>query len=145
MLRFSLIHPQILSALAAAGHGSTVLVADANYAHSTGTNPAAPVVQLNLSPGLVSVAQVLSALVGAAPFERARLMAPDDGSASPCAHEYGAMLGPQVPVEVLPRVAFRDACRGVDHALTIATGDDRYYANVLLTIGAVPPRSTRPD
>ena len=141
MLRFSLIHPQILSTLAAAGHGSTVLVADANYAHSTGTNPAAPVVQLNLSPGLVSVVQVLDALVGAAPFERARLMAPDDGSPSPTAHAYAARLGPQVPVEVIGREQFRDACRSADHALTIATGDDRYYANVLLTIGAVPPVS----
>ncbi|AKU15663.1 RbsD/FucU domain-containing protein [Luteipulveratus mongoliensis] len=139
MLRYSLIHPQILGALAAAGHGSTVLVADANYAHSTGTNPAAPVVQLNLAPGLVSVQQVLGALIGAAPFERARLMAPDDGSASPCAHTYAGILGPQVPVEVVPREQFKTACRSVDLALTIATGDDRYYANVLLTIGAMPP------
>lgn len=140
MLHYSLIHPEILAALAGAGHGSTVLLADANYAHSTGTNPSAPVVHLNLRPGLVTVEQVLTALVGAAPFERATLMTPDDGSPSPCKDVYAALLGADVVMDVVPRTAFRDACRSVDLALTVATGDDRYYTNVLLTIGAVPPK-----
>ena len=98
MLRFPLIHPQILAALAAAGHGSTVLLADANYAHATGTNPAAVLVHLNLRPGLVTVEQVLATLVEATPFEAAALMAPDDGSPAPWAERYAAMLGAGVPV-----------------------------------------------
>ncbi len=139
MLHFPLIHPEILVALAAAGHGSTVLLADANYAHSTGTNPAAALVHLNLRPGLVTVEQVLATLVEATPFEAASLMAPDDGSPSPWAERYAGMLGPQVPVDLLPRAAFKAACRSTDLALTIATGDDSHYSNVLLRIGAVPP------
>lgn len=139
MLLYPLIHPGILSALARAGHGSTVLIADGNYAHSTGTNPAAPLVHLNLRPGLVTVEQVLDALVSAIPVERATLMSPDDGSPSPCSEQYAAVLGDQVPVHLLPRAEFREACRSLDLALTVATGDDRHYANLLLTIGAVAP------
>lgn len=139
MLTYGLTHPDILAALAGAGHGSTVLVADANYAHSTGTHPGAPVVHLNLRPGLVTVDEVLAALVDACPFERGTLMAPDDGSPSPCLDRYAALLGPGVPLDVLPRADFRSACRSADLAVTVATGDHRFYANVLLTIGAVLP------
>ncbi len=139
MLHFPLIHPEILGALAAAGHGSTVLVADANYAHSTGTRTGCPVVHLNLAPGLVTVEQVLLALVGAAPFEAAALLRPDDGSPSPVRERYTRLLGADVPVSELPRAQFRAACRGEDLALTVATGDTAFYANALLTVGAVAP------
>lgn len=140
MLNSTLIHPQILAALAAAGHGSTVLIADANYAHSTGTRPGAPIVHLNLSPGTVTVDQVLTAIVATAPVERATVMAPDDGSDSPVQQRYADLIGSAVPIDVALRRDFKAACRGEDLALTIATGDDRYYTNVLLTIGAVMPR-----
>lgn len=140
MLNTALIHPQILAALAAAGHGSTVLIADANYAHSTGTRPGAPVVHLNLSPGTVTVDQVLAAVVATVPVESATVMAPDDGSSSPVQQRYSDLIGSAVPIEVAVRAQFKAACRGDDLALTVATGDDRYYTNVLLTIGAVLPR-----
>ena len=39
----------------------------------------------------------------------------------------------------LGRLDFYAACRGSDLALCVATGDDRLYANVLLTIGYVTP------
>ena len=41
MLRSPLIHPQLLAALGAAGHGARVLIADANYSHSTNVYPGA--------------------------------------------------------------------------------------------------------
>ena len=41
MLKYRLTHPEILAALAGAGHGSQVLIADGNYPFSTGANPAA--------------------------------------------------------------------------------------------------------
>lgn len=140
MLNSALIHPQILAALAAAGHGSTVLIADANYAHSTGTRVGAPIVHLNLSPGTVTVDQVLTAIVATTPVERATVMAPDDGSNSPVQQRYSQLIGDGVVIDVAPRAEFKAACRGDDLALTVATGDDRYYTNVLLTIGAVLPR-----
>jgi L-fuconate dehydratase len=62
MLTTTLIHPQILAALASAGHGSQVLVADGNYPFSTGAPAGAEWVFLNLAPGLLDVTQVLSGL-----------------------------------------------------------------------------------
>lgn len=138
MLQYRLINPPILAALAAAGHGSAVLVADGNYAHSTGTSRGVPIVHLGLVPGLVTVDQVLAALVEACPFEGGAVMAPDDGSASPVIERYAALLGDGVPLRQLPRADFTAACRGVDLCLAIATGDERYYANALLTVGARP-------
>jgi len=39
VLRSPLIHPPLLAALGAAGHGGRVLIADANYSHSTNIHP----------------------------------------------------------------------------------------------------------
>src|SRR6266568_1228645 len=49
MLRFPLIHPPLLAALGAAGHGARVLIADANYSHSTNVGPRAQVIHLTPS------------------------------------------------------------------------------------------------
>jgi L-fucose mutarotase len=55
VLRFPLIHPSLLAALAACGHGGKVLIADANYSHSTNAHPRAALIHLNVRPGLVTV------------------------------------------------------------------------------------------
>jgi L-fucose mutarotase len=39
----------------------------------------------------------------------------------------------------LERFAFYDVARSPNVALVIATGEQRIYANILLTIGVVPP------
>ena len=65
MLTGRLLHPGILAALAGAGHGSLVLVADANYPATTTRGPNAAVVHLNLTPGVVDAVTVVAALVGA--------------------------------------------------------------------------------
>ncbi|MDA1358383.1 hypothetical protein O1R50_02050 [Glycomyces luteolus] len=41
MLTCGLVHPPLLAALAAAGHGSRILLADWHFPCSTHTNPAA--------------------------------------------------------------------------------------------------------
>ena len=55
MLYGPMTHPQFLRALAAAGHGSKILLADANYPHTTGVNPRCELISLNLAPGLLDV------------------------------------------------------------------------------------------
>jgi len=144
MLRYPLIHPDIIAVLAKAGHGSRILIADANYACHTNTNPLAQVINLNLRPGLVTVEQVLESLVDASPIESATLMCPDDGSPSAVEADYQRLIGAAVPMESLARKDFYAVCRGFELAATIATGDQRYYANILLTIGSVPPPRSRP-
>ena len=140
MLKGTLLQPQILAALARAGHGSRVLISDGNYPHSTGSNPQAAKVYLNLAPGLVSVAQVLQALISVVPIEAAYVMQPYDGIPPPVWQEFGRLL-PAISLEPLERFAFYAAGQSPDVCLTIATGETRQWANLLLTIGVVAPDS----
>lgn len=139
MLKSQLLHPQILKVLGQSGHGSKVLIADGNYPFNTGSNPAAEHVFLNLRPGLVSVTDVLETLTTAIPVEAAHVMQPADGSEPPIFSEFRRIL-PELELHKLERFAFYDASRERDVSLVIASGDQRLYANVLLTIGVVPPK-----
>ena len=66
--------------LARAGHHAKILIADGNYPVSTKRGPNAELVCLNLSPGVVTVAQVLHALLSAVPVDHVHTMGipPDD-------------------------------------------------------------------
>jgi len=139
MLKYGLTHPEILAALASAGHGSRVLIADGNYPFSTGSNPAAARVFLNLTRGFAPVDQVLAVLVSVVPIEAAQVMMPANGMDAPIFESFRSVLPEGVDIEPLERFAFYDAARGRDLALVIATGEQRIYANILLTIGVVPP------
>lgn len=143
MLRYELLHPGLVGALAAAGHGSRILVADANYPHSTGAGRGVERVHLNLRPGLLTVDQVLEVLLDAVPVESAAVMVPGgvDGDVVAAGEEipahagYRRMLGGDVGWAELDRFAFYDAARSDDVAVLVATGDQRVYANLLLTLG----------
>ncbi len=139
MLRYKLIHPQILQALAPAGHGSRVLIADGNYPFSTGSNGDATHVYLNLTRGSAPVDEVLQVLVDAIPIEAAHVMMPADGTEAPIFDDFRRILPEGIGLQPLGRFAFYDAARGCDVALVIATGEQRIYANILLTIGVIPP------
>ncbi|HUC56774.1 MAG TPA: RbsD/FucU domain-containing protein [Streptosporangiaceae bacterium] len=139
MLRFPLIHPPLLAALGAAGHGARVLIADANYSHSTNVHPGAALIHLNLRPGLVTVEQVLEPVLAAVPVEAAAVMRPDDGSTPLVFGRYSELLGGELPLQPLGRHEFYAACRQPDLAVCVATGDGALYANILLTIGYIRP------
>jgi L-fucose mutarotase len=138
MLKTRLLHPGILEALGEAGHGAQVLIADGNYPLVTRSNDAARRVYLNLAPGLVTVTDVLDVLRGAIPIEAAHVMGPDSGEEPGIFADFRAML-PGTPLQQLGRFQFYDMARGLDLALAIATGEQRIYANLLLTIGVVMP------
>ncbi|MER5374241.1 RbsD/FucU domain-containing protein [Streptomyces sp. NPDC002553] len=135
MLLTELLHPGILEALAGAGHGARVLLADGHYPASTAVGERARTVHLNLSPGVLDVTTVLGVLLRAVPVESAQVMVPPEGEPEPPAvAEYRSLLAP-VAVDDLGRFAFYDAARSPDLALAIVTADTRTYANLLLTIG----------
>jgi L-fucose mutarotase len=135
MLLTELLHPGILEALAGAGHGARVLLADGHYPASTATGPHARTVHLNLAPGLLDVTTVLDVLLRALPVESAHVMVPPEGEPEPPAiAAYRSRLAP-APVETLGRFAFYDAARSRDLALVVVTADVRTYANLLLMIG----------
>ena len=148
MLKSQLLHPQILAALAKSGHGSKVLISDGNYPHWTKHGPNAEVVYLNLAPGQLLVTDVLKALLTAMPVETAEVM--DYARTGPNAlekdppiwNEFRQLLhdaGTDLELQKVERFAFYDAAGTKDVCLTVATGDQRIYANLLLTIGVVKP------
>ncbi len=144
MLKHQLVHPKINEVLARAGHHSLVLIADGNYPASAKRGPNAEVVCLNLSPGVVTVAQALSAVLSAVAVDRVNVMGvpPDDSYAvqgePPVWGEYRDILrrsGVEHPLEPIQKWDFYEAVKSPDHVLTIQTADQSLWANVLITIG----------
>jgi L-fucose mutarotase len=149
MIRGHLIHPHILDALGRAGHGSKVLISDGNYPHWTKRGPNAQVVYLNLAPGMVSATDVLKVLVTAVSFEAAAVM--ETLKTGPYAmkedppiwNEFRQILheaGVDSDLDRIERHKFYDEAGTPDVCLTIATGEQKLYANLLLTIGAIKPK-----
>ena len=148
MLTTALIHPDILRALGRAGHGSQILIADGNYPAGTTLGPNAELVSLNLAPGVVTATQVLEAVASAVPIEAAAVMQTlREGPYAlaeppPIWAEFDAILaaaGFTDGLQEIERFAFYRAGRAREVALTVATAEQRIYANLLLTIGVVKP------
>ncbi len=138
MLKTRLIHPEMLAALAAAGHGAQVLITDGNYPASTQTQPGVPRVNLNLAPGMVAATDVLEVLAETIPIEEATVMAPPEGEVPPIFAEFQALLPDAAEFNELGRFEFYDKCQENGNlCLIIVTAEQRIYANVLLTIGVV--------
>lgn len=144
MLKSTLIHPEILAVLARAGHHAQILIADGNYPASTKKGPNATLISLNLAPGLVTVSQVLETLLTAVPVDHVHTMGipADDPYAQagdpPVWTEYRQILetaGTSLELEPIDKWQFYDAVMSPDHVLTIQTGDQALWANVLLKIG----------
>ena len=146
MLKTKLLHPQILAALARSGHGSKVLISDGNYPHWTTRSPNAEVVYLNLAPGKLTVTEVLEALLTAIPVEAAEIM--DTQKTGPYVMDQDPPIwddfrqslrdaGLNLDLTRIERPAFYETAKDPSVCLVIATGDQRIYANLLLTIGVV--------
>lgn len=144
MLKTSLTHPEILRVLARAGHHSKILIADGNYPASTKRGPNAELICLNLAPGVVTVSQVLRALLSAVPVDDLNTMGipPDDPYAMqgepPVWAEYRTIIaesGSQLALRPIQKWDFYQAVESPDHVLTIQTADQSLWANVLLTMG----------
>jgi L-fucose mutarotase len=144
MLRHRLIHPQINEVLGRAGHHAKVLIADGNYPASTAIGPNAVIVSLNLAPGVVSCTQVLEALLSAIPIELANTMMYETAGPyalaedPPVWNEYRRAIqaaGLTLELEPLEKWEFYRAVATSDHVLTIQTGDQQRFANLLLTMG----------
>jgi L-fucose mutarotase len=139
-----LIHPTINEILGRAGHHATILIADGNYPASTKRGPNSQVVCLNLSPGVVTVAQVLRALLSAVPVDRINTMGiPHDdpyahAGEPPVWNQYRQLIkeaGSDLPLEPVLKWDFYEQVASPDHILTVQTGDQALWGNVLLTVG----------
>lgn len=148
MLRSRLLHPQMLNALGRGGHSSKILIADGNYPFVTQLGRNAELVSLNLSPGMVSATDVLEAIVSAVPIEAATIMQPVTSGPyaltedPPIWGDFRRILDASdidVEMEKLERFDFFDAAKDDNVVMTVATGEQRLYANLLLQIGVVFP------
>lgn len=144
MLRHKLIHPQISAILAAAGHHSTVLIADGNYPAASKRGPRAELISLNLMPGVPTCNQVLEALLSAVPVEAIQTMETETsgpyalGGDPPVWDDYRKTIqqaGLNLKLQPVDKWAFYEAVSTQDHVLTVQTADQQRYANILLTIG----------
>jgi L-fucose mutarotase len=144
MLRHKLIHPQITAVLAAAGHHSSVLIADGNYPAASKRGPRAELISLNLMPGIPTCNQVLEALLSAVPVEAIQTMETEKSGPyalegdPPVWDEYRKTIkDAKLDLELQPvdKWSFYEAVSTPDHVLTIQTADQQRYANILLTVG----------
>lgn len=144
MLKHQLIHPKINEVLARAGHHSTILIADGNYPASTKKGPNAEVVCMNLTPGVITVSQALQALLSAVPVDFINTMGipADDAYARkgepPVWAEYRQIIKAsklKLKLEPISKWDFYKAVESPDHVLTIQTGDQALWGNLLLTMG----------
>ena len=144
MLKHQLIHPGINEILGRAGHHSKILIADGNYPASTRKGPHAEVICLNLSPGVISCVDALRAILSAVPIDEANTMGipVDDPYAKfgepPVWADYKNILrkaGLKLRLQPIEKWDFYKAVESPDHVLTIQTGDQALWANVLLTMG----------
>ena len=144
MLKHQLIHPQINAVLGRAGHHGKVLIADGNYPASSKKGPHAEIISLNLSPGVVTCTQVLTALVSAIPIEAANTMMFETTGPyalkedPPVWAEFRKVLHEArltVKLQPIEKWDFYKAVETPDHVLTIQTADQQRFANVLLSIG----------
>jgi L-fucose mutarotase len=148
MLKHKLIHPQINEILGRAGHHARVLIADGNYPASSTLGPNAQLVSLNLSPGIVSCTQVLTALVSAIPIDHAFTMLPETSGPyamredPPVWAQYRQVFkeaGMPLELEPIEKWEFYKRVNTTDHVLTIQTADQHLFANLLLAIGVRQP------
>ena len=144
MLKHQLIHPRINEVLGRAGHHAKILIADGNYPASTKKGPNAEVVCLNLSPGVVTCAQALRAVLSAIPIDVVNTMGipPDDPYAKfgepPVWNEFRQIIaeaGLKLEMKPILKWDFYSAVESTDHVLTIQTADQALWANVLLSVG----------
>ncbi len=138
MLKTELLHPEILGALGTSGHGSKILIADGNYPFTTESNDDAKKVYLNLAPGVVSAPQVLDVIKESIVIEAATVMEPGSGEEPPIFEDFQRLVG-AIELERKGRFEFYEAAKEESVSLVIATGEERTFGNILLTVGVVEP------
>jgi L-fucose mutarotase len=144
LLKHQLIHPKINEILGRAGHHAKILLADGNYPASSKKGSNAELVCLNLSPGVVTVAQALAAVASAIPLEAANTMGYEKTGPyaltedPPVWDDFRNVLtaaGLKLKLEPIDKWDFYKAVDTPDHVLTIQTADQQRFANLLLTVG----------
>ncbi len=136
MLKGPIIHPTILEALARSGHFAQVVIADGNLAVGAMTGPNSTTVHLNFRPGLLDALAVLEGILEVCPVQGAIVMKKPAEAKAEIHDAYKKLLG-DVTWDAMERWAFYDKIREPATTLIIQTGEQRRFANLILTVGVV--------
>jgi L-fucose mutarotase len=147
MLKTSVLHPEILSALGSAGHLSKVLISDGNYPHSTRSNPRAKIVWANFVPGVIDAVTALKMICDVVPVEAVEVMAPAKTGLYAMAEDppiwasFRKVLKERAnftgELQGLQKTEFNQQANSPDTCLVIATAETQIWANIIITIGVV--------
>jgi len=135
-----LLTPDLLHALAAMGHGDTIVLVDANYPATRGKR--------TLDLAGADVVQALRAILAHLPLDSfvpdpacVMQVVGDPAAVPPVCEQMNRVLAEhgQKPATSVERHAFYAAAESA-YAI-VRTGERRFYGNILLTKGVIPPES----
>jgi len=141
-----LLTAELLSVLAAMGHGDEIAVTDANFpadsvARGTYHGQVIPVAGASLPEVVGAILSVLplDEFVDAPVHRMATDVTPDElpEAQREVQAVIDAVSGKHWPMGVLERFAFYEAARSC--YAVVLTGERRFYGNVLIKKGAIPP------
>ena len=137
MLKTPVIHPTIMEVLARSGHFAQVVIADGNLPVGAMTGPNSTTVHLNFRPGLLDALTVLEGILEVCPVQGAIVMEKPPEANAEIHDAYKSLLEDDVTWDVMERWAFYDKIRNPNTTLIIQTGEQRRFANLILTVGVV--------
>ncbi|HUZ12597.1 MAG TPA: RbsD/FucU domain-containing protein [Caulobacteraceae bacterium] len=135
-----LLGPELLAALRAMGHADEIAVVDANF-------PATANARRLIRADAIAAPRLVQAILSVLPLDQFEPVAafrmavdgaPDE--TPPVIGEFAALLeaaGYQGPIAALERFAFYERTRGA-YAI-VATGERRFWGNLILKKGAIAP------
>lgn len=137
-----ILGPELLAILRAMGHGDDIAIVDANF---PATSSAKRLVRIDGADAPRVVRAVLSVLpldtfVPNAAFRMA--VVDDPGEIPPITREFASLLadaGYRGEIEPIERFAYYERARNA--YAVVATGERRYWGNLILKKGAIPPES----
>ncbi|HAF78911.1 MAG TPA: transporter [Maribacter sp.] len=136
MLKTPVIHPTIMEVLARSGHFAQVVIADGNLPVGAMNGPNSTTVHLNFKPGLLDALTVLEGILEVCPIQGAIVMEKPPEANAEIHLAYKELLG-DVSWSEMERWAFYDQIRDKTTTLIIQTGEQRRFANLILTVGVV--------
>lgn len=142
MLKTRIIHPELIHALARAGHGSRILITDSNYAADIFTSESATRVYLNFVPGKLLVTEIMEGVLDTLPIENAYSMLTDDNEDPEIVQDFDDLLPAGAGRIPLKRDTFYEMAKDYQTSIVIVSGDQRLFANIMLTTGFIHPDGT---
>jgi L-fucose mutarotase len=135
-----LLGPELLSILRAMGHGDEIAIVDANFPASSSSRRLVRLDGVGASEAVRAVLSVLplDSFVSNAAFRMQIVDKPEE--LPPITMEFARLLtaaGYRGGIEAIERYSFYERARNA--YAVVATGERRYWGNLILKKGAIPP------